>query len=240
MAIILIITDDKSFFEEIPQLLSEENHRFFRAKPENDDWPDPSLTPSPQMVIVDVTVKTKELISFYKNVKRQLGYLNWESTPLILAVTLEALRAIDFSLGINDFLVKPIEGRELVARIDKLLWQISQPKGSKIINIKELVIDIGNYQAFSNGRQIDLTFKEFELLKFLATQKGKVFSRDAILDRVWGYEYYGGTRTVDVHIRRIRAKLGPIYGDYVQTVRNVGYIFRDDPDGQEGNTPLNV
>ncbi|MBI4596093.1 MAG: winged helix-turn-helix domain-containing protein, partial [Candidatus Tectomicrobia bacterium] len=70
--------------------------------------------------------------------------------------------------------------------------------------------------------------KEFELLKFLVTQKGKVFSRDAILDRVWGYEYYGGTRTVDVHIRRIRAKLGPVHGDYVQTIRNVGYIFRDD------------
>lgn len=227
MATILIITDSDSFLKELQQSLSNMDHRYLRARPGRDDWPDSAVIQPPHIVILDVEVRSKEFTPFYKRMKRQLGYLNWESTPLILAVASEVLKTMNFSLGIADFIVKPVETLELLARVEKLLWQISQPKGTKILIIQDLVIDLGNYQVILNGRPIDLTYKEFELLKFLATQRGKVFSRDAILDRVWGYEYYGGTRTVDVHIRRLRAKLGTVHGDCIQTVRNVGYIFRE-------------
>lgn len=227
MANILIITDIDNFFEEVEQSLNEVDHSYLRARPAKADWPDPSMVPPPQIVILDVTVRTKEFIPFYKRMKRQLGYLNWESTPLILAVIPELVKNLNFSLGIYDFIIKPLDSVELMARVEKMLWQINQPKGTNVFKIQDLVIDLGNYQVLLSGHPIDLTYKEFELLKFLATQRGKVFSRDAILDRVWGYEYYGGTRTVDVHIRRIRAKLGPVYEDYIQTVRNVGYIFRE-------------
>ncbi|MBI4340972.1 MAG: winged helix-turn-helix transcriptional regulator [Candidatus Omnitrophica bacterium] len=88
-----------------------------------------------------------------------------------------------------------------------------------------LVIDFERYEVHVKGEPVDLTYKEFELLKFLATHPGKVFTREALLDKVWGYDYYGGTRTVDVHIRRLRSKIESRGATYIDTVRNVGYKF---------------
>src|SRR5213079_2898290 len=94
-----------------------------------------------------------------------------------------------------------------------------------LIRASELTIDPDTYAAKLGGRPLDLTFKEFELLKYLAQHPGRVFSRDQLLQEVWGYDYFGGTRTVDVHVRRLRAKLGPEHETVIGTVRNVGYRF---------------
>ena len=94
-----------------------------------------------------------------------------------------------------------------------------------ILHVGGLTIDVGNYEAFRNGEKLSLTLKEFELLKLLVLSRGKVLTRDFLLDRIWGYEYYGETRTVDVHIRHLRQKLGE--EPYIETVRGVGYRFVD-------------
>ena len=95
----------------------------------------------------------------------------------------------------------------------------------ELVTYGELVLNLETYQAVIDGEPLDLTYMEYELLKFLAQHPGKVFTRETLLSRVWGYEYYGGARTVDVHIRRLRAKLGEEHANLIQTVRSVGYRF---------------
>jgi DNA-binding response OmpR family regulator len=108
------------------------------------------------------------------------------------------------------------------------------------IKAGELVIDETTYSAKLRGKTLDLTFKEFELLKFLAQHPGRVFSRDHLLQEVWGFDYFGGTRTVDVHVRRLRAKLGPENENLIGTIRNVGYRFVTSPISENESSPVNV
>ena len=131
------------------------------------------------------------------------------------------------SAGLDDFLLAPYLPAELVARLKLLLWKHNRVDAEQLIKVGELVVDQANYAVYLAGQPLELTFKEYELLRFLATHRGRVFTREALLNQVWGYDYYGGNRTVDVHIRRIRAKLGSPYEDLVETVRNVGYRFND-------------
>jgi DNA-binding response OmpR family regulator len=95
----------------------------------------------------------------------------------------------------------------------------------RCVKINDLVIDTGNYTVYRGGESLDLTFKEYELLRFLTAHRGKVFTREILLQQIWGYDYQGGTRTVDVHILRLRSKLGRDYSSFIRTVRNVGYQF---------------
>ena len=98
-------------------------------------------------------------------------------------------------------------------------------KDSNLIKCGDLVIDLAKYEATLSNKAVMLTFKEYELLKFLAGNPGRVFTREALLNRVWGYDYYGGDRTVDVHVRRLRSKIGGLGQDFIETVRNIGYRF---------------
>ena len=148
--------------------------------------------------------------------------------PLIIALMGRGeLSDLDMGSGVDDFLVAPYVPLELVTRIKLLLWKNNRVDAEQLIKVGDLVVDQANYSVYVAGQPLELTFKEYELLRFLATHRGRVFTREALLNQVWGYDYYGGTRTVDVHIRRIRAKLGPPYEDMVETVRNVGYRFMD-------------
>lgn len=125
----------------------------------------------------------------------------------------------------DDFCLNPFHPRELEARLRHLFAGADGVARADLVEHSGLVLNLETYQATFNGNPLDLTFMEYELLKFLAQNPGKVFTREMLLSRVWGYEYYGGARTVDVHVRRLRAKLGEEHANLIQTVRSVGYRF---------------
>ncbi len=125
----------------------------------------------------------------------------------------------------DDFACLPLEPSELGTRIEILLKRAAPADASQLISYGPLVLNTETYQAAIAGRPLDLTYMEYELLRFFASNPGKVFTRETLLNRVWGYDYYGGARTVDVHVRRLRAKLGEEHANLIQTVRSVGYRF---------------
>ena len=152
------------------------------------------------------------------------------STPIIIVTTEGGLSAINADWGITDVILDTAGPAEVDARIRIVIGkdaieQLAKNPSLKEIRSGEVVIDEDSYTAKIKGRTLDLTFKEFELLKYLAQHPGRVFSRSQLLQEIWGYDYFGGTRTVDVHIRRLRSKLGPEFESVIDTVRNVGYRF---------------
>ncbi|MCU0267804.1 MAG: response regulator transcription factor [Acidimicrobiales bacterium] len=146
--------------------------------------------------------------------------------PMLLLVTGAQLGDLELRDDLfDDFCITPFHPREFEARLKHLFWRTGQGTRPELIEYGDLVLNLETYQAAMSGRPLDLTYMEYELLKFLASHPGKVFTRETLLSRVWGYEYYGGARTVDVHIRRLRAKLGEEHANLIQTVRSVGYRF---------------
>ena len=147
------------------------------------------------------------------------------SIPIIMitAKDSEMDKILGLELGADDYITKPFSVREVVARVKALLRRCKSPNDADgRIVVGPLMIDSDNYEAFRNGEKQQLTLKEFELLKMMASNVGKVLTRDYLLDQIWGYEFYGETRTVDVHIRHLRQKLGDD-AYLVETVRGVGY-----------------
>ena len=150
--------------------------------------------------------------------------------PVLLVVTEGGLAVVAHDWGMDDVVLHTCGPAELDARIRLALGRTHAQRAaddpdSHVIRSGEVTVDDATYTAKVGGRSLDLTFKEFELLKFLAQHPGRVFSRQQLLSEVWGYDYFGGTRTVDVHVRRLRAKLGPENETLIGTVRNVGYRF---------------
>ncbi|MFI7392660.1 two-component system response regulator GlnR [Streptomyces tendae] len=149
------------------------------------------------------------------------------SCPLVLIVTEGGLAAVTADWGIDDVLLDTAGPAEVEARLRLATGrqQLGGDDSPMEIRNGDLSVDEATYSAKLKGRVLDLTFKEFELLKYLAQHPGRVFTRAQLLQEVWGYDYFGGTRTVDVHVRRLRAKLGPEHESLIGTVRNVGYRF---------------
>ena len=146
--------------------------------------------------------------------------------PLLIVVSAEQLQQLDLRSDLlDDFLVAPLRPLELKARVAHQFWRLGRGSRPELVEFGDLMLNLETYQAAIARKPLDLTYMEYELLKFLAQHPGKVFTRDTLLNRVWGYEYYGGARTVDVHIRRLRAKLGEEHANLIQTVRSVGYRF---------------
>ncbi len=129
-------------------------------------------------------------------------------------------------LGIDDFVVCGAPPEELVARVRRAIRRRAGPASSHIVRCGDLTIDQATYKVFVGGRPVELTYKEYELLRFLALNRDKVCTREMLLSQVWGYDFYGGARTVDVHIRRLRSKIEDRAHTFIETVRNVGYRFR--------------
>jgi len=147
------------------------------------------------------------------------------NVPVLAMVRVEHLRELFLREGVfDDFLVVPYQLAEFDARLRQLLWKAKQQGQTDIISVGPLQVNLATYQVHVDGQPTDLTYMEYELLKFLVSNRGRVYTREALLSRVWGYDYYGGSRTVDVHVRRLRAKLGE-HANLIQTVRNVGYKF---------------
>ncbi|MGB8707102.1 MAG: response regulator transcription factor [Dehalococcoidia bacterium] len=147
--------------------------------------------------------------------------------PVIVLMPRGILDGVDSNFEIDDFVVRPFNLSELVARIGRILNRINNAGNQDSIRCGDLVIDLAKCEVSVNGRLVVLTFKEYELLKSLIRHKGKVFTRQALLNEVWGYDYYGGDRTVDVHIRRLRSKIEDANHTFIETVRNIGYKFSD-------------
>lgn len=175
--------------------------------------------PAPDLVLVaaDSYIRVRE---FTQGVKQA------RPLPVVALVHRETLDNVNGHLdAVDDFVIAPCDVRELVLRLRRLLRQTGITDDSALIQCGDLVIDIAKYEVSVAGRRIMLTFKEYELLKFLASNRGRVFTREALLDKVWGYDYYGGDRTVDVHIRRLRSKIEDSKHSFIETVRNIGYGF---------------
>ena len=145
--------------------------------------------------------------------------------PILLLLKNEHLKELPGVSGVEDFLIAPVDPELLETRIRFVLKRLNHLPPGTGIRIGALALDPDRYELTLDGEPLELTYKEFELFKFLATHPGRVYSRDQLLNQVWGYDFIGGTRTVDVHIRRLRAKLGPKYASLIDTVRNVGYKF---------------
>lgn len=149
--------------------------------------------------------------------------------PVLLVVTEGGLAVVADDWRMDDVVLHTAGPAELEARMRLAIGHLEAARGTSdpihVIRRGEVVVDDNAYTAKIGGRPLDLTFKEFELLKFLAQHPGRVFSREQLVHEVWGYDYFGGTRTVDVHVRRLRAKLGSEHEHHIGTVRNVGYCF---------------
>ncbi len=142
--------------------------------------------------------------------------------PLIVVASADQMVLMESAKGITDFLIEPVDPVEVRLRLMRL---VRSESGEDIIHFKDLELNPLTYQALLSNNPMDLTFMEYELLRFLAENPVRVWSRQQLLSRVWGYDYYGGSRTVDVHIRRLRAKLGEERSSWITTVRSVGYRF---------------
>lgn len=189
-------------------------------------WDDTSLADavangSPDLVIIDVRQDgasldaAKDLIASYDQVA--------EAPRLAVVGSTDAHGVA--SKYIDDFILDPFEASEFTLRVLRLLSRHEKLRAGKMLGCEGLEIDTESFEVTVDSRQLSLTFKEFELLRFLAAHPGRVHTREALLNQVWGYEYFGGLRTVDVHVRRIRAKLGPKHENLIQTVHGVGYKF---------------
>ena len=173
-------------------------------------------------VVVDATGGVLDAMATCKALRRlEPGF-----APIVVVVAgaqLEELALRDELF--DDFVVAPVAPGELAARLRHLAALRRSAIGADVIEHGVLTINLETYQAAVGGRTLDLTYMEYELLRFFATNPGRVLTRETLLSRVWGYEYYGGARTVDVHVRRLRAKLGEEHAHLIHTVRSVGYRF---------------
>jgi len=179
---------------------------------------------SPDVIILELTAEAEDA-----KVKVILeGRRRGDSAPVIAVIDPDRLSSLDLGLGLDDFLVTTASPQELSQRVRQALWRRTEVDTKNIVRSGDLEIDLASYTVHLGSRPVDLTYKEYELLRFLATNAGQVFTRETLLSKVWGYDFYGGARTVDVHIRRLRAKIEERH-TFIETVRNVGYRFRAAP-----------
>jgi DNA-binding response OmpR family regulator len=172
--------------------------------------------------IVDISADSDGGWAFLRSIRKQGD----RAIPVMLLVGGAQLGDLEHRDDLfDDFCLSPFHPAELEARLRHLLATDIDLHRADLVEYGELTLNLETYQAVIAGRPLDMTYMEYELLKFLAQNPGKVFTREMLLSRVWGYEYYGGARTVDVHVRRLRAKLGEEYANLIQTVRSVGYRF---------------
>lgn len=223
----ILIVDDEIHICELLQFNLEKEGFIVKTVQSGKEALNKIKNQKPSLVVLDLMMPELDGLSVVKLLKRE------ESTseiPIILltAKSEEVDKVLGLEMGADDYVTKPFSIRELVARVKALLrrtnYTLEKPE-EKIENCftyNSLFVDYENYSAFIDGEKLALTLKEFELLRCLILNGNKVMTRDYLLDKIWGYEYIGETRTVDVHIRHLRIKLKG-YGDLIETVRGVGY-----------------
>jgi len=187
----------------------------------------------PDLIILDIMLPQLDGLEVCRRLRSMQDF---SSTPIIMLTAKgeEFDTVLGLEMGADDYIKKPFSPREMVARVKarlraKRILEAEKATGRKTLVFKDLIVIPDKHEAFVGERRLELTPKEFELLKLLASNQGKVFSREVLLEKVWGYEFSGDTRTVDVHIRHLRQKLGesPSSPQYIETVRGVGYRFKE-------------
>ncbi len=225
---VLIVEDEKSISDIIKFNLEKEGFTVETAY-DGEEGLAKALGVSPNLILLDVMLPKMDGFEICKKVRET-------STVPILMLTAkeeEVDKVLGLELGADDYITKPFGMRELIARIKANIRRVDfvedlQSEPSDIQTFGNLEIDMNRYEVRKNGESLELTLREFELLKYLAERENKVFSREQLLEEVWGYEYYGDIRTVDVTVRRLREKLEDNSGDpkYIMTKRGIGYYFR--------------
>lgn len=216
-----IASADRKFSRELRLQLVGFGYRPWMADPE-EPLLDQLQDRGADLLLLDFTAAPGDAESMVRQIKKNSEL---KHMAIVALVDARETAALDFSVGFEDFLVKSDSFEELETRIKFVLWRLSKVDSKDTVKAGALVMNLASYQVSVSGQKVELTYKEYELLRFLLTHRGRVFSRDALLRHVWGEEYFGGTRTVDVHIRRLRAKIGTEFDELIQTVRNVGYKF---------------
>lgn len=177
---------------------------------------------NPDLVMVDGDAAGEGLSEVCRALRTHEGL---RRTPILAIAGPECVRSLDFSSGLDDFLARPYDLREMEVRIRIMLWRDDRLGRKDILKAGDILINLARYEVRVRGALIELTLKEYELLKYLVLNRGRVFTRGDLLNRIWGYDYYGGMRTVDVHIRRVRSKLEGSGEPCIKTIRGVGYRF---------------
>lgn len=223
---ILIIEDDADIAKLIEWHLQSEGHKTLTAS-DGIKGLETAITARPDLIVLDLMLPGMDGLNVCKTLKRNKAT---ENIPIIMLTAKgeEVDRVVGFELGVDDYVVKPFSPREFVLRVLAVLrrFEPDREESSSIIRHQDLFIDPESYRASIGDEPLHLTVTEFKLLMDLMGNRGKVRTRDQLLDRVWGYQFEGYARTVDTHIRRLRQKLGP-YADEIETVRGVGYRFKE-------------
>ena len=227
---VLIVDDEKNIVDILKYNLKKEGFNTLEAY-DGEQAMEIALKESPDLILLDVMLPKMDGFEVCRKLRQQI------STPILMltAKEEEVDKVLGLELGADDYITKPFSHRELMARIKANIRRLEMgdngPSGGNIIKCGDIVINVDRYEVKRGDEVIDLTLREFELVKFLATNQGQIFTREALLEKVWGYEYFGDMRTVDVTIRRVKEKLerDPSNCQYIMTKRGVGYYFNKQP-----------
>lgn len=220
MSKVLLYCQNDQRYTELRRILEETGCQTDRAV-SSEELKYLAKTNPPEVLLLDFTsipkIKMGEVFANCRNI----------NLPSLALFSKEVLSNYNQIMEANDFLVDPPSPEELTARIRNLLWQFNGDNNHNAIRVGGLVINQEKYEVLLDGQKIALTFKEYELLRLMASSPGRVFTREGLLSQIWGYDYFGGTRTVDVHIRRLRSKVETSRHSFIETVWNVGYRFKE-------------
>ncbi|MGO1370528.1 MAG: response regulator [Senegalia sp. (in: firmicutes)] len=222
---ILVVDDEENIVELIKYNLKNNGYDIITAF-DGEEAYIKAIKENPDLILLDIMLPMLDGIEVCKKLKKNK---QTENIPIIMltAKTEETDKVLGLEIGADDYITKPFNIRELIARVKAVLRRVNSKDNTEksIIKAGNIIIDTESYQVKADEKIIDLTLKEFELLKLLSQNKGKVLSRNYLLDKIWGYDFYGETRTVDVHIRHLRKKMN-LSNDTIETIRGVGYKIK--------------
>ncbi len=223
MTKILVIEDEDSIRESLAFLLTKEGYQV-EAVSSGTEAIDQFEKFNPDLILLDIMLPGLSGVEITKKIRQT------SQTPIIMltAKDTELDKVLGLEIGADDYVTKPFSGRELLARIKALLRRSNEPTNLEVaLKVGPIEIDQERHQVFIRGEETSMPLKEFELLLYLAQNSGRVLTRNQLIDRIWGSDYFGDTKTLDVHMKRIRSKIekDPANPKYLQTVRGVGYKF---------------
>ncbi len=219
---LLIIGDQNREGQNLKDALKKETHFAVHMISKSGLSMNSVIEKEPDLLVLNPKNSYFEMMDFYYALKKETQL---QDLPIALLMDEGEMKTADLPSGIQEVLYRPVRLSEAIARTQLLFKRIHRVDHKNLIQRGKLSIDIQKYEVRVGDKKIDLTFTEFELLKFLCGHPETVFTREVLLNKVWGYEYYGGTRTVDVHIRRLRSKIESKSLTFIETVRNIGYKF---------------